>query len=845
MSAQLAEHDGPAMELSEMSTAPVSHERPPEPSTQSQEAGSGTQEVANAAQRQLLEGSDAERQLADSATGTQLTDSVVTIATRQLPDSAENGQLADANGRLERPYVPFFDVDTTAASYRLRRLDPTARLQAHGLAASSYSGPPLLYRDPVRTELEDGKSSVRALATYRHMLARSLERAANGEYTETRLGVRLWIFLFAAIAGLFIILSILKAFGYLSAASIRVAVEEWFFFFVLLVGLPWVFFLNSPSRYIKGLLLVLDLWVLSVFVLKVTYQASGEDTDYRFEREYQKVFVSFTVVFVFLAVCLIVGHVLWHYLLPYLLRKGLIDDAWTRRLWRVDPIPGRPGSFSYRFVLSLHRGTCTYRGATDENGLPHGYGEWLDDGIFGEALVGWFDHGTPVAPFESTVTSTGSAFSAKRVGLIRNNRAAWDSGNVNPARDPGGLAVGVAAVEVSVAGKFLRHLPKATLLMEPKPLTEASADRMVRLLSDPPMDPTLEECVLYIHGLWNTAQTAVCEISQARGLAGFGPNYKFFAFDWPAGLYPFASFRTVRDMSKSDGVKADLKACLQLLNRIGFSKIHIIGHSMGCRVACQLSEFAEDVFRPLHSSQIPPRDPSLPALGSLTLIHGELDLMDFIGVHFPVLRQFTNSITSYTDFHDKALEMAEVLTGRLSMGRNPAAYFVDPFWPELSPWPGALDIVELTKDQLRALASSPSDRATFKRRETDLKEAAARLQPDDSSHVGMPVEENGGIEGPLPVEGRDFSKNTNLRKKAKVPCPRVKAFLDCDVVDSSFLDANAGRVRHSTFVYNPSVLGDIHEVVTAGRRARERTARLLRRSGNVFYFLKAPSYVSI
>lgn len=290
-------------------------------------------------------------------------------------------------------------------------------------------------------------------------------------------------------------------------------------------------------------------------------------------------------------------------------------------------------------------------------------------------------------------------------------------------------------------------------------------------------------------------------------------------------------------MSKSQGVKEDLRDFIKVLTSLGFRKFNVIGHSMGCRITCHITEYIEELFEPLPESHLARKREALgaaeklPELSSVTLIHGELDLVDFITIKFPVLRQYTRLITSYTDSHDKALEFAEFLTDRLSMGKNPGAYFVDPYATSVNVGK-SFDIAAQCRDEFTSLLKTAPDTITFKRRATtDLAgqlsatggpglHSSATLIANEAEQA---ITQGGGVAIPMQEIGADksvgtsssvapvFSKNVKLRNAVQMKQPRIKAWLDMDVIDSSFLDSNASVVRHSIFVFNRSLLDDIHQ----------------------------------
>ena len=67
--------------------------------------------------------------------------------------------------------------------------------------------------------------------------------------------------------------------------------------------------------------------------------------------------------------------------------------------------------------------------------------------------------------------------------------------------------------------------------------------------------------------------------------------------------------------------------------------------------------------------------------------------------------------------------------------------------------------------------------------------------------------------------------------------------LDMDVIDTSWMDSNVQKLRHSYFNVNTQLIDDIKEIITTKRRACERAGRMTHRRGNVWSFLSAPKYI--
>ncbi|CAG8690465.1 3565_t:CDS:2, partial [Scutellospora calospora] len=152
-----------------------------------------------------------------------------------------------------------------------------------------------------------------------------------------------------------------------------------------------------------------------------------------------------------------------------------LDTIWWWRIKQADTkgIEGKAvGCFRYfaweSYSVWFRHGVVTYRGEVDEDGFPHGFGEWVDDSFDGECLKGIWEHGVPIGPFQSRGSGTGDAFHAVRVGLVKNQCTPWDEWRLFPRQYQNGIEVNVASVECSVSGKYLKHLPRATVIVSPK-----------------------------------------------------------------------------------------------------------------------------------------------------------------------------------------------------------------------------------------------------------------------------------------------------------------------------------------------------------------------------------------
>ncbi|KAI9011627.1 hypothetical protein DFJ74DRAFT_734806 [Hyaloraphidium curvatum] len=744
----------------------------------------------------------------------------------------------DATAGHDAP-PPHFTVDPAGrpARYVFRRIDPTIPREP----PPPGDAPPLLARDPaLKLAAADPGVPLNIARTLRHMALRRIIRRRNGEFAPpSRLAHLAWTAIFAVLAVVFIAAGVYHIVTHSRGDpnSPGLTLDQWFLFFILIVLVPRLFLGPQTRQLTRSVFLVADAWCVGIFLLdifiKVQYEAekpSGQPYDQ--DPYWRSVFIGLTVAAVAI-ITLLIARDLWHLqVLPWLLATGRVSDERTVPYFDLRPVEDRPWTFSFKPEGSFRRSTLTYRGSVDADGRPDGYGEYLDDSTGGESLSGFFRNGIPVAPFTSAIPTTGSTFSAARIAILRNCASPWDTGSLTLKRSEG-LTVGVAAVECCLAGRFLRHLPEATLLMPPERVSPESTAKMLKLIAEPPeSDPGLDAAVLYVHGLFNTARVAAAEISQVRALGAYPAGLKFFVFDWPAGRFPISTFYGVRKVSKSQGVKEDLWAAVRYISSLGFKTLHVVGHSMGCRVSCHLTERASELFLPRGAERSGPDDPRM-RLATVTLIHGEMDLVDFVSVKYPVLRAYAGVVTCYTDPTDKALELAEFLTGRLAMGRNPDGFFLTPGDPACGEEFAGL--MEREPGWLKARTGSDHDLA-------GKLGAAVGIAAGAVGELGIEIAEA----VPVPADATEvrFRRNVDARGPIMVREPVVKGWLDLDVVDSSFLDTNTDKARHSLFIFNRTLLDDVYEVVTTGRRAAERTSRLLRRGGNVFVYLVAPSFVA-
>ncbi len=94
-----------------------------------------------------------------------------------------------------------------------------------------------------------------------------------------------------------------------------------------------------------------------------------------------------------------------------------------------------------------------------------------------------------------------------------------------------------------------------------------------------------------------------------------------------------------------------------------FSTVHFIGHSMGCRVLCQISKLLPSLFRTQSRDGMKGVQ-----VGSITLMNPEADLSGFVQRFYFEMRKVTSLVTIYADEEDGALKPAEVFSRQKMLG---------------------------------------------------------------------------------------------------------------------------------------------------------------------------------
>lgn len=155
-----------------------------------------------------------------------------------------------------------------------------------------------------------------------------------------------------------------------------------------------------------------------------------------------------------------------HYLYPRWIRSEWFEqNISSERFFSVQVLSGWTMTYKTGFACWRHRHTCMYQGAFDDQGLPHGYGQWTDDSA--ETLTGYWRHGQPVAPFRARQYGTADAMRSVPMVVYMATDDTINANKFIPSNDLPPRS-GVAGVECNVQGVFYHHYPVVEFICPPK-----------------------------------------------------------------------------------------------------------------------------------------------------------------------------------------------------------------------------------------------------------------------------------------------------------------------------------------------------------------------------------------
>ncbi|RIB30394.1 hypothetical protein C2G38_2053776 [Gigaspora rosea] len=529
-----------------------------------------------------------------------------------------------------------------------------------------------------------------------------------------------------------------------------------------------------------------------------------------------------------------------------------LDTIWWWCIKQLDTkgIDGEiVGCFRYfaweSYSMWFRHGTIKYVGEVDENGYPHGLGEWIDDSFDGECLKGVWEHGEPTGPFHSRGSGTGDAFHSVRVGLVKNRDTPWDEWRPYPRPYQNGIEALVASVECSVSGKYFKHLPRAHIILPPKSQDSHEEDiesyispieyclgHMRTFASAMGPDLTVNENSTVIIRLTNKGlaitgyypinpttsrdEVIVRRVPIKDRLNSSKTKYAIEIDEWlpSEGISPYSLTH-----STDHTIRRSSQECI----------IFIHGFNCPSKFAIEtLGQFLAladlpDYIKPFVFS--PPGANSLWYFGSKKLGSSEEAMNDF--------RTFLQNLC------DSGFGNVHIISH--SMGCMLAIKYLDVF------------------EGLFHTIGSSLDITSHKDKNGLLKLKTFTLLNPDTSYKSFIEQDYVKLSNycdhiTIYSNGRDFALKIGEILRGEKSLGRQtddlkfnNNLLNVDLIDTTQLDVNIHKMRHNFFNLNRLLVDDLSDIIILGKRARERQTRLSRkgvgREGVVYTFLVAPSYV--
>ncbi|KAJ3256012.1 hypothetical protein HK103_005819 [Boothiomyces macroporosus] len=536
--------------------------------------------------------------------------------------------------------------------------------------------------------MENATPTIKLENTVRHMFKREKKREANGHYVKSS-SEKLWI--------LFIIFSFLLLIG--GMLNVQWLLEKTFFqtnWFQLLLpsSLSVLLLIGMVLMIILKVSLVMR-WCLYWISITLVVLMLLDDEQ---RKQYAKIILF---CFIFVESCTVVIYCWIRVLYPALVLYLSYHDP---NYWDIQPVSNKLGRYSCKRALGFKsRKAFSYIGSVNNNKQPHGYGKWKSENNTGEVLSGLWYNGIPIGPFRAREYATGYSFTNIRVGFVRTDSSTFYESTFDNLHE---LQFGVAGVECSISGRFFAGLPNAMLIVDPYQQDAHSlhdcekqiihlheVDDVIRSdeeklcivwkkngfeiegfeaihdkkeivikhteevgkfeIKNWIKSPEGKEALVYIPGFNCPLKSALEALGQMIALGNLPPRIKPFVFSWPGGTlihYPKAT-----KFAQNDNIQENLIKFLLELKSLGYTKVHLLCHSMGARVVTKFAANIHRVFKKTNDTQDSFK------LCDLTFLNPEALLNKFCSEQYHIFREYTDLITIYGSSNDVALRSAEIL----------------------------------------------------------------------------------------------------------------------------------------------------------------------------------------
>ncbi|KAF4319928.1 hypothetical protein JM18_005479 [Phytophthora kernoviae] len=343
-----------------------------------------------------------------------------------------------------------------------------------------------------------------------------------------------------------------------------------------------------------------------------------------------------------------------------------------------------------------------------------------------------------------------------------------------------------------------------------------------------------KEALVLLHGYNCSLDYGMNRLAQLLALGDFPSYIHPFVFSWPSGGV-LAYWPAKNTGSESERTAHDFIQFVKSLIDAGYTKLNIIGHSMGARIffSCLQKGLFDEVFLPTGSNADIRTATRKLELSTLTFCNPDYEQNEFAkyGGSYDRARHFCSHITLYADNLDGALFYIEYLS--MTSLKGPLNYSL-----------GRRGHMMYRNKEDSVIVGQPDTQ----RRNWQEKNLSA---PQDLNLAFAAVNESGNYPG---VTSHAYNRNrTHPTTDESSPYGTAQSgdgeeeplhYLDMDVIDTTWMDNNVHAIRHNYFNLNPTIVDDLRHLIVLKKRASSRPGLLKTTSAeNVYIFLVAPSHV--
>jgi hypothetical protein len=327
-----------------------------------------------------------------------------------------------------------------------------------------------------------------------------------------------------------------------------------------------------------------------------------------------------------------------------------------------------------------------------------------------------------------------------------------------------------------------------------------------------------KDVLIFFPGFNSSLKNSLENFGQLLAMTKLDSRVYPILFNWPAGQV--MTYLSASRAALSERNCENFRRLLNGLHHEGFRNVHLMSHSMGVQTllgalidkedgsrsdSSRCFALASDYDIPNENDEVSDESKLL-ICKTITLLNPDFPLVPFREHAFSAARKLCRTITVVGDKLDNALFWSQVVNGVAVRSGHEQPYALLPN-----------DACKKKLQHLRTVGRC----------------VESLFFPDDvASRRGIGEHDYRIFKDKAPLV-----LHYDKKKAAE------KSWMDLDVIDTTGLDTNMKKIRHSAFNLNANLFNDLDELITTGKRAMDRS--LLYRDGNVFSYCSAPSFVNM